>query len=141
MEQNKLTNIVRLCPVCHRSVHWSKHLDDYNKGHLGERKKRPMPEGCKKIVDDYIYCRMGLQECLNQLPVRNKKKTLRDFWRYKDYLEELNISACRNNIDIINKNGVMEDGKKLGYIEYSDDKVLVLYYNMERSSCEIEESK
>lgn len=124
---NRLSNIVPLCCICHCKAHDKRMVRNYR----GGRPKIVEYIYIKDILDSYFKCRIGKARTLELvgLSPTNKSSWYELTKRYK---KENGIVDSRNNIDVIMSNKViianegteLSDDRILGYIKYQDGKKL-----------------
>lgn len=117
---NRLSNIQPICYSCHKVIHGGIVHKMYRKENQGGRKRVQPPKDYENILNRYITGEIGLAECKTLLGMEQQMK-MGDKWWYKEYLKSHNIKTFRNNIDIINANGVMAQGREVSYVVYVDN--------------------
>lgn len=125
---NNISNIAVLCHRCHCAAHHGRHIRNYcNKKVSGRPHNVPMDEMISAI-EDLIHGRIGRAECKRRMGMSENTKVA-DMTFYKRYLKEHGIKCIKNDIDmIIAYHGKVDQGKSVGYIEYTDGKTEYLYY-------------
>lgn len=127
------TNMVPLCYSCHKAVtHHELLLSTSGRPHKSGGRKRIIPDNYKEILHDYLYGKISKTECTARLGLSQKNKGwLRDSVWYKEYLDELGIKSCKNNVEIKAANGLLQPGVEVGYVKYIDGRVETILYNPE----------
>lgn len=129
---NRLSNIQPVCNSCHKLIHGGRVNKMWRDENKGGRKRLQPPKDYKTILDKYLKCEIGKNECHKLLGITGKCTKLNDKWWYKEYLKEHNIAEFRNSIDILQcpKNNGIEDGETvIGYIRYKGDKNRTFIYS------------
>lgn len=123
--EDTIDNMIALCHWHHMLMHkaTSTRQTPYN-GKASGRKRKTV-DGYKDILNDYLKCRIGKEECKKALGV---KGNLTDLIWFREYLEECGIADYRNNIDIY-RSRVRRTGKKpsipdgiVEWIQYKDGR-------------------
>lgn len=93
--ENRLSNIVLLCPKCHKGAH---HGHEWSNGNGGRPKKEP-PVGYEAVLDRYFKNEIGTQEVIRLLNLENYR--IASYWWVREYRESHNIpKGYRNNVDL-----------------------------------------
>jgi len=148
--KDAVSNIVPVCPVCHKLIHYGESLRLQRLAKARESIKsngrhRSVPENYKELLNDYVYCRIGKKELSErwgvtvtsrtepgkQIPVDMVRLTGKSW--YRDYLKELGIEKVENHVDYLNNlrsaRTVIRDGEYVGTIFYRDGRVEEIYHN------------
>lgn len=130
---NDIWNLLVLCDRCHRAVHFERDYRKRDKAGIGGRPKVDKPEGADKYIEEYLYCRIGLTECSDMLNTGRKKKTLRDYRWFKEYMANNKIKNFENKIDLKLMRGkkFIPIGTYIGCIEYEDGTIKKFYSDKE----------
>lgn len=120
---NRLNNILPICNACHKKIHFatrSGRRDKYKNFKHEGRPRIGKPQGIDEYLNDYVFGKIGLTDCAILLNTGRKKKTLRDYSWFPEYLESIGVKNFRNNVDILDKKGKLAKGNKVGWVEYLD---------------------
>ncbi len=116
---NTIKNIVPLCHRCHQATHGARKAwqEIARARQRSGRPKKVSYEDALPILERYFHCEIGSKEAWDAMGFTGSVK-LSGTIPFKQYVEEHNITAYRNNIDIIKKKngGVIPLGHTLGYI-------------------------
>ena len=124
---NRITNIVGLCPTCHKLAHGSKNIREIFRPEKTGRPKKIAPDGYEKILDRYIVGEIGRKECEKLLKL-SKATKLSDVWYYKEYLKAKGIVSHKNKIDLLmNKNNCIPKGREIAIIIFENGEEVIKY--------------
>ena len=124
---NEITNLVPLCHRCHKTAHCGRHISHYtNKKNVGS-KPNLSDEEAKKVLDSYFLGEIGTSE-VKRMFGWSEKNRITDSPQFKKYIKDNDIKHYRNNVDVIEKNGVLYSGRTVGYVVYgSGERVDMIY--------------
>ena len=124
---NRITNIVGLCPTCHKLAHGSKNIREIFRPEKTGRPKRKAPDGYENILNRYVYGEIGRKECESLLKL-SKATKLNDVWYYKEYLKAKGIVKHKNKIDLLmNKNNCVPKGREIAIIIFENGEEVIKY--------------
>lgn len=119
--EDTINNFIPLCRWHHMLCHKGHSMRGAIKGG-GRKRATAKVGGYKYILDDYIECRIGTQECKRALGISDATGISDRKW-FREYLKEKGIKAHRNNVDIL-RSRVNRTGKRqtnvVGWIEYNN---------------------
>lgn len=126
---NKLSNIVALCPMCHKAAHRGQHISKYSNHTYTGRKSIASIDRHSKVFDMYINGEIGNRKCI-ELTGYSTRTPIKDRPVFKQYLKSKGIQSVRNLIDIAatsRKRGLLS-GDEVGEIVYQDGRIEKMTY-------------
>ena len=122
------SNMVAICHSCHRAIHYGKPMSLYlNTKNSGRKPKIPYKEACE-IYDLYVNGEIGNTKA-KQLLNCSARTELSKHANFKRYKKERGIKSVRNLIDVRGVNSMLTAGVCCGNIEYTDGRIVNIYYH------------